>query len=289
MITVIVPVYNNNKQLYDFFKGMEDQTLDSNLFEVIVVDNGSTIKPDYKSNSFNLKIVNCSEIGSYSARNMGISLSAGSYIAFTDSDCIPDRNWLKNIFFHISNDKKIDIISGDIHYFFKDKKPNIYEIYDTVFGFGQEALFKKNASVTANLIVKKELFNRVGKFKTNKFSGSDTEWVRLAFANKAKFIFVPEIIIRHPARYSYKQLLIREKRHYGGIFVRFGFSKINYLLQFITSLYAFRPPVNAILTILKKKNLSFKNKFLLFLILASLRVNSFKEHIKLMHGVKKTR
>lgn len=288
MISVVVPVYNNNKQLNKFFKAMDGQSLDRNLFEVIVVDNGSIIKPKYKPNSFKLKIVNCSNPGSYSARNEGISQSVGDYIAFTDSDCIPDIDWLKNIFTYINNNKKLDIISGDIHYIFQEKKPNIYEIYDTVFGFGQKALYKKNASVTANLIVRKEMFSRVGTFKTNKFSGSDTEWVKLAVKNNAKFIFVPEIIIKHPARNSFQELLIREKRLYGGIFVRFGFSKVNYFFQLLTSFYALRPPLNAILTILKKK-LSFKNKVILILILVSLRINSFIEHIKLMHGAKKTR
>ena len=54
MISVVVPVYNNNKQLNKFFKAMDGQSLDRNLFEVIVVDNGSIIKPKYKPNSFKL-------------------------------------------------------------------------------------------------------------------------------------------------------------------------------------------------------------------------------------------
>jgi glycosyltransferase involved in cell wall biosynthesis len=206
MISVIIPVYNNNSGLSDCLTALENQSLDHQLFEIIVVDNGSLVRPIYDSNKVNIKIVDCQTPGSYSARNTGISVSSGAFIAFTDSDCVPDKNWLKNIFFHTNNNKDLDMIAGNIHYTFKKNKPNIFELYDTVLGFAQKNLFKRGASVTANLIVKKELFKKIGMFETNKFSGSDTEWTLKASKSNVNFIFASDIIINHPARHPFEML-----------------------------------------------------------------------------------
>jgi glycosyltransferase involved in cell wall biosynthesis len=289
MISVIIPVYNNNSGLSDCLTALENQSLDHQLFEVIVVDNGSVVRPTYDTTKINLKIIDCKIPGSYSARNSGILISCGDYIAFTDSDCIPDVDWLKNIFNNFSKNKEIDILSGDIHYIFKAAKPNLFESYDMVFGFQQKTLFEKGASVTANLIVKKELFKKVGYFATDKFSGGDTEWVRKALVKKFKFIFNHEIIVKHPARHTFGQLLNREKRIYGGSFKIRGFHKMNYLYKLISSFYPLRPPINAVLSIVKERKLGVKDKFIVFFLLICLRISSWIEHIKLIHNFKETR
>jgi glycosyltransferase involved in cell wall biosynthesis len=289
IISVVIPVYNNNPGLSNCLTALENQSLDHQLFEVIVVDNGSLVKPNYNATKINLKIIDCKIPGSYSARNSGILISSGDYIAFTDSDCIPDIDWLKNIFKYLDRNENIDIISGDIHYIFKSKKPNYFECYDIVFGFGQKALFEKGASVTANLAIRKELFKKVGYFETDKFSGGDTQWVRKAVANNYKFIFDHEIVVKHPARYTFAQLLNREKRIYGGSFKIREFNKMNYLYKIMASLYPLRPPINAVLKILKEKKLGLADKFVVSFLLISLRMLSWIEHIKLIHNFKETR
>jgi glycosyltransferase involved in cell wall biosynthesis len=289
IISVVIPVYNNNSGLSNCLTALENQSLDHQLFEVIVVDNGSLVKPNYDATKINLKIIDCKIPGSYSARNRGILISSGDYIAFTDSDCIPDIDWLKNIFNYLRRNEEMDIISGDIHYIFKADKPNFFECYDIVFGFGQKALFEKGASVTANLTVKKELFKKFGYFETDKFSGGDTQWVRKALANNYKFIFDHKIVVKHPARYTFGQLLNREKRIYGGSFKILGFHKMNYLYKLIASLYTLRPPSNAVLKIIKEKRLGLTDKLVVFCLLISLRILSWIEHIKLTHNFKETR
>jgi glycosyltransferase involved in cell wall biosynthesis len=289
MISVIIPVYNNNSGLSDCLTALENQSLDHQLFEVIVVDNGSLVRPIYDSNKVNIKIVDCQMPGSYSARNTGISVSSGAFIAFTDSDCVPDKNWLKNIFFHTNNNKDLDMIAGNIHYTFKKNKPNIFELYDTVLGFAQKNLFKRGASVTANLIVKKELFKKIGMFETNKFSGSDTEWTLKASKSNVNFIFASDIIINHPARHTFEMLLNRENRIYGGDFKIKGFNKMSYFLKLFAVFYPLRPPINAIKKIIKNRHVNFYQKIIIFFILILLRICTFIEHIKLSYNFKETR
>jgi glycosyltransferase involved in cell wall biosynthesis len=289
LISVVIPVFNNNDQLVQCLKALEKQTLSNSKFEVIVVDNGSEVRLDYISNKINLKIIDCQIPGSYFARNCGISKSIGDYIALTDSDCVPDKNWLKRIFFHLENNKQIDMISGDINYFFRSQKPNLFELYNVVFGFDQKNLYKEGASVTANLIVKKKLFNKIGMFKTNKFSGSDTEWTRKASKSNVNFIFASDVIIYHPARHTFEMLLSREKRIYGGDFKIKGFDKMNYFFQLITSLYPLRPPIRAIKRIITNRRVNLYQKFCILLLLHILRIVSFIEHLKLVHNVKAIR
>ena len=289
LISVVIPVFNDTERLYKCLKALEDQSLEKSFFEVIVVDNRSLIKPVYKSDKINIKIIDCQIPGSYSARNKGILNSSRDFVAFTDSDCVPDKNWLKRIFFYINDNKEVDMISGDIQYTFKKSKPNIFELYDVFFGFGQKDLFKKGSSVTANLIVKKDMFKKIGMFEVDKFSGSDTTWVKKASRNKINFIYASDIIINHPARYTYKMLLEREKRIYGGSFKIHRFNEMNYFLKLITSFYALRPPINAIKKIFKNKKANFYQKIIIFFILILLRVNSFIEHIKLSHNFNETR
>jgi hypothetical protein len=137
--------------------------------------------------------------------------------------------------------------------------------------------------------VKKELFKKFGYFETDKFSGGDTQWVRKALANNYKFIFDHKIVVKHPARYTFGQLLNREKRIYGGSFKILGFHKMNYLYKLIASLYTLRPPINAVLKIIKEKKMGLIDKLVVFCLLISFRVLSWIEHIKLTHNFKETR
>jgi len=289
LISVVIPVFNDAKRLYKCLKALENQSLEKSFFEVIVVDNGSLIKPIYKSDKINIKIIDCQIPGSYAARNKGILASSGDFVAFTDSDCVPDKNWLKNFLYLLNENTKVQMISGDIKYFFKKPLPNIFELYDLLFGFGQKKLFKKGKSVTANLLVKKDIFKKIGMFEVDKFSGSDTTWVKKASRNGTNFIYASDAIIMHPARHSYKMLLDREKRIYGGSFKLHKFDKMNYILKLLTFFYPLRPPINAIKIIIKSQKANYYQKIIIFFILISLRIVSFIEHIKLSHNFKETR
>lgn len=88
-ISVIVPVYNNEKYIERCLRSIMENTY-SNL-EIICINDGSTddslsiIKSIAKTDD-RIKVVSTENRGVSAARNLGMSMATGEYIAFIDSD-----------------------------------------------------------------------------------------------------------------------------------------------------------------------------------------------------------
>ena len=93
-ISVIIPTYNRKKYIKRAIDSVIHQSYKP--FEIIVIDDGSTdgtyelIKQSYSSSQISLK--KQKNNGVSSARNKGIKLANGDWIAFLDSD----DEWFKN-------------------------------------------------------------------------------------------------------------------------------------------------------------------------------------------------
>ncbi|MDQ0198773.1 glycosyltransferase family 2 protein [Neobacillus ginsengisoli] len=88
-ISIIVPVYNVEKYLVKCIDSILNQTFSD--FELILVNDGSTDKSgeicdEYSKIDKRIKVVHKKNGGLSSARNAGIDLAKGEYIAFVDSD-----------------------------------------------------------------------------------------------------------------------------------------------------------------------------------------------------------
>lgn len=88
-VSVIIPVYNMEKYIEECLESVFAQTLQE--IEVICIDDGSTdrsqeILNEYARKYLNLKLIRQCNKGSGAARNRGISLASGKYLAFMDPD-----------------------------------------------------------------------------------------------------------------------------------------------------------------------------------------------------------
>ena len=99
-ISIIIPVLNAERYIGDCLESIKKQSLPKNLFEVILIDSGSTDTTLKISNQFLsdlcLKIFIKPKIHVSSLRNFGVQQAKGDIIAFLDADCIVDVDWLKN-------------------------------------------------------------------------------------------------------------------------------------------------------------------------------------------------
>ncbi|UZD42489.1 glycosyltransferase family 2 protein [Selenomonas sputigena] len=89
LISVVVPVYNNEKYLSRCIESILNQTYPN--IEIILVDDGSTdqsgaLCDDYGSRYVNVKVIHQENSGQAAARNAAMQHVHGSYIGYVDSD-----------------------------------------------------------------------------------------------------------------------------------------------------------------------------------------------------------
>lgn len=109
MISVIIPSYNRARTIVNSVQSVLQQTY-SNI-EVIVVDDGSTDDTAdllQKIDDKRLKYVYQENAGACAARNKGIQISKGEFIAFHDSDDIWHKDKLQKQI------QKLDSIDADV-------------------------------------------------------------------------------------------------------------------------------------------------------------------------------
>ncbi len=95
-ISVIVPVYNSAATIERCIDAL--RKIKHPSFEVILVDDGSTDTTKdmvAKANGEKFRCFGKENGGPASARNYGVRRAKGKILAFTDSDCIVNNNWLK--------------------------------------------------------------------------------------------------------------------------------------------------------------------------------------------------
>jgi glycosyltransferase involved in cell wall biosynthesis len=88
-ISIIVPLYNTERYLQRCFDSLVNQTLKE--IEIILVNDGSTdnsskICDEYAKRDRRIKVIHKENGGVSSARNTGMELASGEFLAFVDSD-----------------------------------------------------------------------------------------------------------------------------------------------------------------------------------------------------------
>ena len=268
LVTIIIPVYNDWKRLSLCLNALSKQSFAKEDFEIIVVNNdpGDAVPSDYLL-SDNCKIITEPKPGSYAARNAAIKISRGKIIGFTDSDCIPDKNWIRNAVKYLSDNNTCSRIAGKIEIFFKSAKPSKTELYDKVFAFNQKGYVHESGTcVTANLFTYLYVFKNIGYFNENLMSGGDFSWGTLAQKEGYKIDYVENVIVNHPARGNLKELIKKEKR-VGGSQAIFLKEKSNILVNIAQFIIELRPRRGALKWIFNKgKELSINNKIYIYLL-----------------------
>lgn len=92
-VSVVVATYNGARTLEACLQSLVE--LDYPDYEVIVVDDGSDDRtPEIVREYPGVRAIRQQNLGLSVARNVGIAAATGEIIAFTDSDCIADKDWL---------------------------------------------------------------------------------------------------------------------------------------------------------------------------------------------------
>lgn len=206
MVSVVLPNYNNDKRLQLCLNNLFAQSYPSHLYEVIVVDNGST---DNSLNVINLYpvalIKETSVLNPYKCRNVGIKKAKGSIIALLDSKCIPSIHWIE------AGVKAIQagatLVAGKFTFEYKNE-PSVAEMaYSAIYLDNEKALKNRVGVPTGNLFIQKKVFDEVGYFMDNIRSGSDTEWSQRVLQKKLVCSFSAKAMVSYPAKDKSNMLL----------------------------------------------------------------------------------
>lgn len=105
--SVIIPVYNQLFSLLLVLQGFAKQSIETDEFEIIIVNDGSKdITPDteklFESIVSNCMVIHTPNNGRAFARNIGINAASTNILIFNDADRIPSSNFVeKHIIFHL--------------------------------------------------------------------------------------------------------------------------------------------------------------------------------------------
>jgi len=99
--SIIIPTYNRPEQLKACLGALTGLDYPSDRFEVIVVDDGSSVSLENLVAMFHdrldIKLITQGNTGPASARNLGTINAKGEFLAFIDDDCMASPNWLKEL------------------------------------------------------------------------------------------------------------------------------------------------------------------------------------------------
>ena len=116
-LSIIVPVYNVEKYIRPCFNSIFKQGLDDAIYEVIIVNDGSTdhsmeVIADIIRQHDNITVINQENLSLSVARNNGITVAQGEYIIMPDSDDLLIENSLPTLL-DMALRSKADLVVAD--------------------------------------------------------------------------------------------------------------------------------------------------------------------------------
>lgn len=171
-ISVIVPVYKVEEYLDRCINSILNQTFKK--FELILVDDGSPDKcglicDKYAQKDSRIKVIHKDNEGLSAARNSGIEIAKGEYIAFVDSDDYIDKRMYEELY-NVAINNKSDIVICDYQKIYSNnesdncKSVNTYKVENLSKTQALSRLYDADSSayiVAWNKLYKKSLFDKL--------------------------------------------------------------------------------------------------------------------------------
>ena len=155
--------------------------LSQDRYEVLVVDNGSSEPVDWIVRRFHrATLVSEPRRGQFTARNTGVARSKGTILAFTDADCLPLLDWLEKGVQALLGTPSCAQVGGSVDVFPRHRRRRTaVKCYELIQAFPQKQYLELGRyAVTANMFTFRDVYEMVGPFDEQMFSGGDDEWGR---------------------------------------------------------------------------------------------------------------
>lgn len=202
VFTIVIPTYGRPKQLKECLDSVSELSYPGDGFEVIVVDDGSKTSLDEIVGAFrkriNIKLIRQDHAGPAAARNRGGDEAGGRYLAFTDDDCKPAKDWLTRLEESLEPNSEILVAGRTIN----DLPENPYSTASQLIAdFLYSYYNRDNAGflTSNNMALSKKQFLKVGGFDITfpLAAAEDREFCDRYLYHGYKTLYVPEAVVRH--------------------------------------------------------------------------------------------
>lgn len=190
MISIVIPLYNKEKQIANTLQSVFKQTFQD--FEIVVVDDGSTdnsVEEVEKFTDSRIRLIHQTNAGVSAARNRGIEEARGELIAFLDADDEWKPEYLATQYGLYQKYPECSVYA--CNYEFRDSEGKVTPTIIRKLPFeGEDGILSNYFEVarcshpplwTSAVVVKKSAIQAIGGFPLGIKSGEDLlTWARLA-------------------------------------------------------------------------------------------------------------
>lgn len=209
-ISVVIPHYNDLQGLGCCLDSIDRQTISRDEFEVIVGDNASPcgLEAVEAVVAGRARVVSVTEKGAGPARNGAAAEARGTILAFTDSDCVVEPQWLA------AGSGMVTLgtfIGGHMYVLPPTGQLTGSAAVELALAFDNESYVRKSKfTVTANLFVMRSDFEQIGGFRTG--VSEDIEWCNRAVQMGMTIDYCAEASVGHPPRPDWAAMLKKTRR-----------------------------------------------------------------------------
>lgn len=197
MITVITVCFNSAATLGKTLQSVAEQSWPN--VEHIVIDGGSTdatkeVVAQYGAHL--ARFVSEPDRGIYDAMNKGIRVATGDVIGFLNADDVYAH---QNVLAEVAGNMRcenLDALFGDVEFFRPENQTRTLRRYSSA-RFRPDRIAWGWMPAHPALFVRREVFQRVGGFRTDYRIAGDFEFVARAFGkNSLRYRHLPEVLVR---------------------------------------------------------------------------------------------
>ena len=216
-LTIIISTYNRAESLIRTLESVTKQSADPSTWECVVVNNASTDNTAERFTSFasnhnniNLRMVDEQKQGLSHARNKGISVAKGQFVAFIDDDETISEDFVE-AYISIFDGGYAFVAMGPVHPIYEVKRPKWMSKYTEqmianpiYLGDRPYTISSKITPAGGNMAFSKELFTFYNGFDTDLgrngkelTGGEETELFRRIRSLGERVFYVPKAVVYH--------------------------------------------------------------------------------------------
>lgn len=221
-VSVVIPTRDRPRELVACLEALTQQTFPAESYEILICDDGSTedLQPELRPFQARLNLSYLKQLpqGPAAARNLGIRKARAPIVAMTDSDTLPDREWLAQLMAALQANPRAVAVEGKV----TAEKPDEFG----ALGEGPTNL-SGGVYLTCNCAYRRDVLLKAGGFDES-FPYPAYEDVELAARVRpwGEIAWQPAAVVYHPRRRITATTVIKKLRHWEYVLIigfRYGY------------------------------------------------------------------